>query len=163
MIVRLILAFALGAAPAAQEGAISGRLVPPGNLVISKPILVVALSSEYTEIWNGDVQLRLDTYWESYKPTFAKDKQLFVEVAQMAYRDALRNIIALMRRDGRLNAANFARESTPDGRFEFRNLPFGEYKIVAAGAVGDREFVWQEVVEVNSAAPRYVQLKKHIP
>jgi len=132
-------------------------------LTLSGPAQVVLLPPEYLEMWNTDVQERLDNYWERYKPTFIQQKELFAEVEKMAYRDAFEHIVALMRRDNRTRSADLVRASTADGRFEFKNVPPGRYKILALGRAGNQEMVWADSVDLGGAVPLYVQLKKTIP
>jgi len=148
--------------PAAQTGTIAGKLTPPDG-PISRPAQVILLSGEFLEMFNTDVLERLDNYWERYKPTFIQQKELFLVVQKMAYRDAFQRAVTLMRQDNRTRSANFLGDSTADGKFEFKNVPVGRYKILALGRAGNEEVVWQDSVDLTSSLPLYVQLKKTIP
>jgi len=55
------------------------------------------------------------------------------------------------------------KEVSADGRFEFKNVPYGEYQILAVGKIGDQDVIWQESVDVRSPIPQFLELKKHIP
>lgn len=147
----------------AEFGIIAGMVTPPDKLMISRPVQVVLLSPQYANLWSGDVQRRLDVYWERYKPAFAEKKEFFYEVSEMAYRDAIQYIIGRMRRDLRSDISGFVQDSSPEGRFEFKNVPFGEYKIVAVGKIGGQEFIWQEAFDIHSSVPQFLELKKRIP
>jgi hypothetical protein len=146
-----------------KVGIIAGRVVAPAPQKISLPVQIVLLSPQYSDLWNSDVQKRLDVYWERYKPAFAREKEFFLEVSKRAHREAINYVIARMLLDPSSNFLNYVQETSPDGRFEFRNVPYGEYKILAIGKIGDQDVIWQEVVEVRSPIPQFLELKKHLP
>lgn len=143
-----------------EVGIIAGTVDTAAQQHISQPLQVVLLSARYTELWNSDVQKQLDVYWERYKPAFAQNKEYFVEVSQRAYRDAMTNVIARMRRDLRTNISDFVQETSADGKFEFKHVPFGEYKVLVTGQVEGHDMFWQETVDVRSPVPQFLQLKK---
>ncbi len=144
-------------------GIIAGNIVAPEKMTISQPIQVVLLNPQYAALWNTKLQEQLDAYWERYKPAFVQNKDLFFEVSRMAYDDSLRFVLARMTRDLGPNLKNYREASTPDGKFEFKNLPLGDYKIVAYGRVGDQQYIWQESIEVTGSLPQFLQLKKRVP
>ena len=135
----------------AETGIIAGRVAPPPEQKISGPVQVILLPPRYTNLWNSDVQKRLDNYWERYKPAFATQKE------------SIDYIVTRMRRDPSSNAADFIKETSPEGKFEFKNVPFGEYKILALGKVGDQSVIWQDTVDVQSPIPQFFELKKRLP
>jgi hypothetical protein len=161
VLLGLVLAVQTPAA-AGQTGAIAGRIPLPDGLTLAKPAQVVVLPPEYTEMWNTDVQERLDNYCEDFKPAFIQQKEYFLELEQRAYRDAFQ-FITRMQFDNRTRSSSLIHDSTPDGGFEFKNLPTRRYKILALGRVGDQEIVWADLVNLTSAVPIYVQLKKLTP
>ena len=57
----------------------------------------------------------------------------------MAYRESTQFVIARMRRDIPTKIADFIQLSSAEGRFEFKNVPMGEYKVLAVGKIGDQE------------------------
>lgn len=138
-------------------GTVAGIVRRPG----SAPVQVILLSPQYADLWNGDVQKRLDVYWERYKPAFAAQKEFFFEVSRMAHKEATDYILGRMRRDGTLS--DYLKQVSPEGGFEFKNVPFGEYKILAVGRVGDEDMIWQESVDVRSPIPQFLELKKRLP
>lgn len=146
---------------AVETGVIAGTVVGGVQGEGSGPVQVILLSSEYTNLWNGDVQRRLDVYWERYKPAFAVQKEFFFEVSRMAHREATEYVLGRLRRD--TAASEYLKQATPEGRFEFKNIPFGEYKILALGKVGDRETIWQQSIDVRSPVPQFLELKNRLP
>src|SRR6266850_2475658 len=128
-----------------QTGFIAGMVKAPDQQKISQPVQVVLLSPKYANLWSTDVQQRLDVYWERYKPAFAIQKEFFFEVSRMAQKEAITNIVMRMRRDSSSNVADYVQETTPEGKFEFKHVPFGEYKILALGKIGDQDVIWQDL------------------
>jgi len=146
-----------------ESGIIVGEVNPPAGLTVSEPLQIALLSPQYADIWNSDVQRRLDTYWERYKPAFAQKKEYFTEISQRAYLDSIQFVVNRMRRDLREKFAAFVQTTSKEGRFEFKDVPFGEYKVVAWGRVGTQQFIWQESTDVNSSVPQFLELKTRIP
>jgi len=146
-----------------QSGIIAGTVAPPADQKISDPVQVILLPPRYTNLWNSDVQKRLDSYWERYKPAFAAQKEYFFEVSRMAQKESIDYIVTRMRRDPSSNASDFIKQTSPEGKFEFKNVPFGEYKILAVGRVGDKNVIWQDTVDVHSPIPQFLELKKRLP
>jgi len=165
----ILLGFMLAAqAPAAPTqtvttGTIGGRVTTPAGVTLNQPIQVVLLPPEYAEVWNTDVQERLDNYWEQYKPTFIQQKELFLEVQKMAYRASFQFVVTRMQFDNRGRSSGLIHEATPDGRFEFRNVPAGLYKILAMSRTGNQEIFWSDLVRIAGADPIHIELKKTIP
>ncbi len=144
-------------------GIIAGTVAVAPQQKISHPVQVILLSPRYMNLWNSDVQKRLDRYWENYKPAFARQKEFFFEMSKQAHREATNYILTRMRRDSSSNVSDYLQETSLDGKFEFRNVPFGEYKILALGRIGDQDIMWQEFVDVHSSIPQYLELKKRVP
>src|SRR5688572_15855612 len=146
-----------------QSALIIGSTQPPTGMTISRPIQVVLLPSQYASLWNSEVQQRLDSYWEQYKPTFAERKELFLKISVLAQKEALDLVVARMQRNSQLNIANLIIQSEPDGKFEFKRVPVGDYKIVAAGTLDKVEIMWSEALEIKSPGPVLIHLKTHVP
>src|SRR5207253_5181446 len=160
LLVAAVLLLGQGTEP---TGIIAGTVVLPASQKISGPVQVVLLSPRYSDLWSSDLQKRLDVYWERYKPAFARRKEFFFEVSKQAHKEATNYVITRMRRDPSNNFSNYLKDASPDGRFEFRNVPYGEYKILAVGTVGNQDMIWQDSLEVRGPIPQFVELKKHIP
>jgi hypothetical protein len=159
----LIAALLLGGKKPEQTGIVMGTVVAPSQQKISQPIQVILLSSRYTDIWNSDVQKRLDVYWETFKPAFAKQKDFFSTVSKQAHWEATEYVLTRMRRDASNDVSNYLKQTSADGRFEFKDIPFGEYKVLAVGRVGGQEIMWQEFIDVRDAIPQLIELKKRVP
>jgi len=144
-------------------GTIAGTIAVPPPHRISAPVQVILLPPQYSDLWSSDVQKRLDVYWERYKPAFARQKEFFLEVSKQARKEATNYIIRRMRRDSSSNLSDYLKEASPDGNFEFTNVPYGEYKVLAIGKIGSEDIIWQESVYVRSPIPQFLQLKKTIP
>ena len=148
-------------APPEEKGIIAGTVVRTTQGGGPAPVQVILLSPQYVELWNTDVQKRLDTYWERFKPAFAAQKELFFEVSRMAQKEATDAIMIRMRRDA--SVSEYLKQASPEGRFEFKNVPFGEYKVLALGKIGDQETIWQESIDVRSPIPQFLELKNRLP
>jgi hypothetical protein len=68
-----------------------------------------------------------------------------------------------MSRDLGAGISRFRGQSTPNGKFQFQDIPFGSYKVVAIGRAGDQMYIWQEATDINSSVPQFLQLKKRVP
>lgn len=159
----LVAALFLASQKPQETGIIAGAVVAPPPQNVSQPVQVILLPARYADLWNSDVQKRLDAYWETYKPAFASQKEFFYQVSKQAHKEATSYILTRMRRDSSTTTANYLRETSADGKFEFKNVPFGEYKVLAVGKVGDQEIMWQEIVDVRSAVPQFLEVKKRVP
>src|SRR5215510_3719846 len=149
--------------PESQLGLLAGNVIAPEHTTISQPLQVILLAPQYVELWNSDVQKRLDIYWERYKPAFAQKKELFFELTKSAYQESLQFVLSRMSRDLGPGISKFRGTSTSDGKFEFKDIPLGEYKVVAVGRAGDQMYIWLESTEVTSSIPQFLQLKKRVP
>lgn len=164
MLIPLLLAFSLFVQVAdSKGGVIAGNVRPPQDLELSTPLRIVLLPSAYADLWNGEVQRRLDSYWERYRQAFIERKEFFLEVSRLAHRESLDYVVARMKRDNPATIADFDRQTDANGKFEFKNVTFGSYTVVAAGRIGDKEFIWVEQVDVNSSIPQYLALKTPLP
>jgi hypothetical protein len=144
-----------------QATTISGSLVTPLGMAPPASAEVVLLPAPYGQMFIAEAQQVIDEYWHRYKPEFAADKQLFFKVPPVAYKEALEIVTLRMRGDPKLNTSNLIKTAT-GGRFEFRGVAPGEYKIIVIGSMRNTEYVWTESLQV-AATPVVVQLKNRIP
>jgi len=158
-----IAALLFGGQKPQETGIVAGVVLPPPSQQFSGPVQVVLLPAEYRDLWNSELQKRLDVYWENYKPVFARRKEFFFEVSQQAHKETTNYVLMRMRRDSSSNFSNYLKDASPDGRFEFRNVPYGEYKILAVGTIGNQDVIWEDSLEVRSPIPQFLELKKRIP
>jgi hypothetical protein len=143
-----------------QSSTISGTLISPQGSATPESAQVVLLPGTYALMFNAEAQRRIDQYWNIYKPEFAEHKESFSQAFALAYREALETVLARMRGDGKDNSS-LIRTATA-GRFEFRGVPPGDYKIVATGPVQSITYVWTESLRVT-AAPIFIQMKTRVP
>jgi hypothetical protein len=144
-----------------QSFTISGTLVSPQGSPAAGSAQVVLLPSEYAQMFNAEAQRRVDNYWNSYKREFAEKKESFSLAFAVAYQEALEVVLARMRISGKVDSGSLIR-SASSGRFEFRGVPPGEYKIVATGSIQSTTYVWTESLHVTSA-PIFLQMKTRVP
>ena len=144
-----------------QTASITGDLEPPRGKAPPATAQVALLPLEYARLFNAEAQQRLDDYWEDFKPEFAVKKELFFEVMPLAYNRALDIVLTSMRRDSKINSANLIKTS-PNGKFEFRGVPPGEYKLVATASIGGTDYVWTETLQIE-ATPVFLRMKTRVP
>jgi hypothetical protein len=145
-----------------QTGIIAGTVSAPKQEV-SQTLQIILLSPRYVDLWTSEVQKRLDLYWQQYQPTFRNRKEFFSEFSKQAHKDATIYVLTRMGRDSSNNLSQYWMEISAGGRFEFKNVPFGEYKVLAIGRIGDQDVMWQEFVDVRNAIPHFLELKKRVP
>ena len=146
-----------------QTGIITGTVVLPSQQEISEPLQVILLSPAYAEIWVNEVQKRLDRYWQQFQPAFKYRKESFTELSKQAHREATNYVLTRMQRDPSSNISRYLMQTSTDGKFEFKNIPFGEYKVLALGKIGNQEVIWHEFIDVRSDIPHFLELKKRVP
>ena len=144
-----------------QATSISGSLEMPVGMPPPPTAQVVLLPVEYARLFNAEAQQRLDDYWENFKPEFSRQKELFLQVMPLAYTAALETTLSQMRRDNKLNISGLIKNAT-GGRFEFRGVAPGEYKLIATASIRGKDYVWTEALQVKSA-PLTIQMKTHVP
>src|SRR5262245_32798419 len=157
----LLTAVLLFAQDQQQTGIITGAVVIPQQ-EISQPLQVILLSPDYADLWTSEVQKRLDRYWQQFQSTFRFRKEVFLEMSQRAHQEATNYVVTRMRRQAN-NTSELLTQTSRNGRFEFKNIPFGEYKVLAFGKIGDQEVLWHEFIDVRSSIPRFLELKNRVP
>ena len=160
----LLMASIMLAGPQAQQTAtITGAVAVLPQQEFPQSVQVILLSPQYMNLWIGEVQKRLDLYWQRYQPTFRNRKEFFSEFSRQAHKDATNYVLTRMRRDPSSRLSEYLIETSPDGKFEFKNSPLGEYKILALGKIGNQDVMWQEFIDIRSAIPHFLELKKRVP
>jgi hypothetical protein len=145
-----------------QTGTVVGVVKLPDNGASIEGARIALLSPKYTEVWNKQVQTRLDNYWEIFKPDFAAKKERFVEFERLAQVEAFRYVTSNMRRDLGDSAMKFMHESSANGQFEFSHIPLGTYQLLVNATVRGQELVWSKTVDVQSDIPIFVDLGKPV-
>jgi len=90
-----------------------------------------------------------------------RQKEQFTQFMAYAYANALDSAVSQMRRDSKVNSNNLIKNST-SGQFEFRGVPFGEYKVVVTANLRGTDYVWTETLQVDSASI-VLLLKNRVP
>jgi hypothetical protein len=122
----------------------------------------VLLPPKYTEIWNRQVQTRLDNYWEIFKPEFIKDKEHFLSFHRMAQVEAFRYVTSNMRRDLGDAASKLMKETSPTGQLDFTGVSFGTYQLLVHATVSGRDLIWTKTVDVQTEIPTFVDLGRPV-
>jgi len=141
-------------------GKIVGLVKPPEGSKITQTAHVAMLPPKYTEVWNKQVQTRLDNYWEIYKPEFAANKQRFTDFDRIAQLEAFRYVTSFMRRDLGDASSKYLKETT--GQFEFSAVPFGSYQLLVQATVNGEEVIWSRPIIVQSEIPIFADLGKPV-
>jgi hypothetical protein len=147
---------------AAPTGTVTGIVKPPEGARTVQAARVVLLPPKYTEVWNKQVQQRLDNYWELFKPEFAVNKEHFTDFYRIAYLEAFQYVTSAMRRELGDGASNFIKESSSSGQFEFRGVPFGTYQVLVQAISSGKDVVWSRPIDVQSEIPVFVDLGKPV-
>jgi hypothetical protein len=144
-----------------QTASISGEVVAPKGMAAPGSAQVVLLPEEYAQMFNAEAQKRIDDYWDIYKPQFVQRKEDFTIAYANAYREALDLITLRMQAQGKVNTTNIIRNAQA-GRFEFRGLQPGLYKLIATSNIGGTVYVWTESVNLKSTSV-VVLMKQYVP
>jgi hypothetical protein len=143
-------------------GTIAGHVTPPEDSEIVDPLQAVLMDPRWVDIWNGDVQKRLDAYSERYRDAFDRNRDFFDQISNMARRDAVVFVISRMQRDLGGTFQDLVREVSGEGRFEFRDVPFGEYQVIVLARRGRTNLIWVETVEINGSIPQFIEVENRI-
>ena len=143
-------------------GTIAGHVTPPEDSEIVDPLQAVLMDPRWVDIWNGDVQKRLDAYSERYRDAFDRNRDFFGQISNMARRDAVVFVISRMQRDLGGTFQDLVREVSGEGRFEFRDVPFGEYQVIVLARRGRTNLIWVETVEINGSIPQFIEVENRI-
>ena len=155
----LTLSLVIGFFQVAETGTVLGLVKLP-NGTPAKAAHVVMVPPKYTELWNREVQQRLDNYWEVYKPDLLANKALVPKLFKLAYVEALRNLTSTMRREMGEGASKYIKDAAPTGQFEFRGLPFGTYQLLIQTTTEGEAITWSRIVDVDSNVPIFVDIGK---
>ena len=123
---------------------------------------VALLLPKYTDLWNRQVQQRMDNYWEIYKPDLLANKDHVPKLFRLAHVESLQYVIATMRREMGEGASKYIKETSATGQFEFRGIPFGAYQLVVQATAAGEEITWSRLVDVQTSVPIFVDLGKPV-
>jgi hypothetical protein len=151
----------LGLAQVSQTGTVIGLVKLPGGKP-SPAARVVLLPPKYTELWNRQVQQRIDNYWETFKPEFAINKQHFSDFYKLAHAESLRFVITAMRRDLGDGATKYIKDTASTGEFQFGGIPFGAYQLLVQATAGGEDIIWSRTVDIQTNIPIFVDLGRPV-
>ena len=155
------LALLVGIFQVPETGTILGLVKLPSGKP-GQAARVVLLPPKYTEVWNRQVQQRLDNYWEVYKPELAVKKEHIADLYRLAHVESLRSVIATMRRELGDGASKYIKETPATGQFEFRAIPFGSYQLLVQATAEGEDITWSRIVDVGTTVPIFVDLGKPV-
>jgi hypothetical protein len=153
------LSILVGFLQVSETGTVIGLVKLPSGKP-SQNARVVLVPPKYMEVWNKEVQQRLDNYWEIYKPDLLANKDHVPQLYRLAYSEALRNLVTTMHRDLGDGASKYLRETGSTGQFEFRGIPFGTYQLLVQARTNGDDITWSRVVDVQTNIPIFVDLGK---
>ena len=158
----IVLSIFLSLLQATHTGTIVGVVKSPDTLKPAQAARIALLPPKYTELWNKQMQTRLDNYWEMFKPEFAVNKEHFTDFVRAAQLESFRSVTSSMRRDLGEAASKLLKESSATGQFEFTGIPFGTYQLLVQATVNGRDVIWSKPVDVQSEIPIFVDLGKPV-
>jgi hypothetical protein len=160
-VVAVALAIVLAFVQAAETGTVIGLVKLPGGK-LSEGAHVVLLPPKYTELWNRQVQQRIDNYWETFKPQLAVNKTHITDLYRLAHTESLRYVVATMRRDLGEGANKYIKETPANGQFEFRGISIGTYQLLVQASAEGETITWSRIVDVETNVPIFVDLGKPV-
>jgi hypothetical protein len=158
-VLSLALVILAGIFQTAETGTVLGLVKLP-NGKPGQAARVVLLPPKYTEVWNRQVQQRIDNYWEIYKPELALKREHITDLYRLAHMEALRYVIATLRRDLGDGASKYIKETPATGQFEFRGIPFGTYQLLVQATAEGEDLIWSRIVDIGTSIPIFVDLGK---
>jgi hypothetical protein len=141
-----------------QTGTVTGVVKLPNGARPAEVAHVALLPPKYADMWNKQVQQRLDNYWEVFKPELLVNKEHVTEIYRMAHLEAFRYVTSTMRRELGDGSTKFTKDASATGQFEFRNIPFGTYQLLVETTAAGQNIVWSKTVDVDSDMPVFVDL-----
>lgn len=145
-----------------QTGTVVGLVKLPNSGQPASASHVILLPPKYTEMWNKQVQQRLDNYWEIFKPELATNKEHITDIYRMVHVEAFRYVTSTMRRELGESSSRFIKDTTPNGQFEFRGVPFATYQVLAESTANGNDIVWSTTIDVDTDVPIFVDLGKPV-
>jgi hypothetical protein len=147
---------------AIPTGAVMGVVLVPDASRPASAARAVLLPPKYADLWDRQVQTRLDNYWEVYKPEFLANKEHFLDFNRMAQVEGLRYAVSMMRRDLGSDAERFIKDSLSAGQFEFNGVPVGTYQLLVVASINGKDVMWSKSVSVKPDLPTFVDLGKPV-
>jgi len=157
----LAISFLLALLQTTPTGTVVGAVKLPNDVKARPATRVVLLPPKYIELWDRQVQTRLDNYWELFKPDFAANKERFSDFDRIAQLESLRYITSTMRRELGDSASTYIQESF-DGQFKLDHVPLGTYQLLVQSSINGRDVIWSKSIDVLTEVPIFVDLGKPV-
>jgi len=148
--------------PPAPVGSILGHVSMPEETGPAESAEALLMSPEWALQWRGDVQRRLDAYSQTYRRAIERDPAIFRNISLAAYREATAYVLAEMQRILGDGFRSWVETISPEGRFEYENVPAGDYNIVVLARSGNRNLIWTGTVSVTGPVPEFVEMQNRI-
>ena len=143
-------------------GAITGRVEALTTMGLARDLQVVLLSPQWADLWYGEVQKRLDIYFDRYRQFLESRTDFSEQVSGLAQRDAISFVINSMQRDLGEEFQKSIKKVSPDGSFEFNEVPPGNYRVIVLGVIGERILIWSEKLHVRGQIPQFIEVRNRI-
>ena len=140
-------------------GTIVGRVVIGQDMEGFEHVRAILLSPMWTEFWNSAVQRGLDDYFSRYRDAVARNRETYNELTGWAHRDAAGTVLSEMQRSLGERFRESVRMVSPEGRFEFTGVPYGDYRVIVIASVEGRALIWTENVRVLSPIPQFIEVQ----
>ena len=160
IVFSILLAFVQ--APRPHTGTVVGVVKLPGSPTPLQGARVVLLPPKYVELWDKQVQTRLDNYWEIFKPEFVAKKEAFTDFERAAQVEAFRYVTSNMRRELGDAASKLMKDTSSSGQFELSGIALGKYQLLVQATINGQEVIWSKTVDVQTDVPIFVELGKPV-
>ena len=143
-------------------GTIMGFIEPPSETNGPNMPQALLLPQRWIDLWNSDLQKRLDSYFNRYRYVFARNPESFNKVSDMAHRDAIFSLIGRMEKELADQFTDLFKSVSSEGHFQFDKIPLGAYKIIIIANPKTRPLMWIEDIELNSSIPQFIRMQNRI-
>src|SRR5215467_6651444 len=99
-----------------QTGTVTGVVKLPDGSRPTQTAQAALLPQKYADMWNKQLQQRLDNYWEIYKPELLVNKEHVTEIYRMAHVEAFRYVTSTMRRELGEGASKFIKDTSANSQ-----------------------------------------------
>jgi hypothetical protein len=146
----------------AEIGIVVGHVSLSDDIEDSARIQAVLMSGQWTSVWNSQVQQRIDNYFAVNSVAINQNPDLFSLISTRAQREAIQFVMSQMQQTLGAEFNDSVVDVSSVGSFEFPRVPFGTYRIIVVGQVGEEQRIWSGTVTVRSEIPEFVEIQDRI-
>ena len=146
----------------AEIGIVVGHVSLSDGIEDGARIQAVLMSGQWTSVWNSQVQQRIDNYFAVNSAAINQNPDLFSLISTRAQREAIQFVMSQMQQTLGAEFTDSVVDVSSVGSFEFARVPFGTYRIVVVGQVGEEQRIWSGTVTVRSEIPEFVEIQDRI-